>query len=116
MGWWCDLTTNWTSVYDVQVGDHISLTHLSQLLPNQEHHQDLSDQQLDQLYDAAEVRFEPQPNMQAPLPQVTQAKIPEASKVLLHQVPQVPQVGPPHERLPKMVIPKAAAKKPEPAP
>ena len=54
--------------------------------------------------------------MQAPLPQVTQATILEAPKVLPQQVPQAPQVGPSQERLSEVVIPKAAAKKPEPAP
>ena len=91
--------------YEVQVGDQISSKHSSQLLPNRAHHQDLLDQQLDQLYDDAEVRPDPKPNIQAPLPQVTQAKLQEA-----------PQVGPPQERLPEVVIPKAAAKKPDPAP
>ena len=102
--------------YDVQVGDQISSKHSSQLLPNRAYHQDLSDQQLDQLYDDTEVRPEPEPNMQAPLSQVTQAKLPEAPKVLPQPVPQAPQVGPPQERLPEVVILKAAAKKPEPAP
>ena len=102
--------------YDVQVGDQISSTHLTQLLPSRAHHQDLSNQQLDQLYDDAEVRPEPETNMQAPLPQVTQSKIPEAPKVLSQQVPQTPLIGPPQERLPEVVIPKAASKKPEPAP
>ena len=41
--------------YDVQVGDQISSKHSAQLLPNRTHHQDLSDQQLDHLYDDAEV-------------------------------------------------------------
>ena len=50
------------------------------------------------------------------MPQVTQAKLPEAPKVLPQQVPQAPQVKPPQERLPEVVIPKAAAKHPEPAP
>ena len=54
--------------------------------------------------------------MQAPLPQVTQEKLPEEPKVLLQQLPQAPKVGPPQERLPEVVIPKAAAKKLEPAP
>ena len=58
--------------------------------PNRAHHQDLSDPQLDQLYDDAELRPEPEPTMQAPLPQITQAKIPEAPKILLQQVPQAP--------------------------
>ena len=54
--------------------------------------------------------------MQAPLPQVTQAKLPEAPKVLPHPVPQAPQVLPPQECLPEVVILKTASQKPEPAP
>ena len=50
--------------YDVQVGVQISSKHSSQLLPNRAHHQDLSDQQLDQLYDDASVQPEPERNMQ----------------------------------------------------
>ena len=48
--------------YVVQVGDQISSTNQSQLFPNQENHQDLSNLQLEQLYDDAEVRPEPEPN------------------------------------------------------
>ena len=50
------------------------------------------------------------------MPQVIQAKLSEAPKVLPQQVPQTSQIGPPQERLPEVVISKAAAKKPEPAP
>ena len=54
--------------------------------------------------------------MQALPPQVTQAKLPEVPKVIPLQVPQAPQVRPLQERLPEVVNPTAAAKKPEPAP
>ena len=73
--------------YDVQVADQISSKYSTQLRPNRAHHQDLSDQQLDQLYDDAEVRPEPELIMQAPLPQVTQGKLLKAPKVLPQQVP-----------------------------
>ena len=54
--------------------------------------------------------------MQALPPQVTQAKLPEAPKVVPLQVLQAPQVRPLQDRLTEVVIPKAAANKSEPAP
>ena len=51
-------------LYDVQIRDQIISKHSSQLLSNRAHHQDLSDQQLDQLYDDGSVQPEPEQNMQ----------------------------------------------------
>ena len=99
--------------YDVQVGDQISSKHSSQLLPNRAHHQDLSDQQLDQLYDDASVQPEPEQNMQPEPERNIDAQPLQAPPA---QLPELPQVRPPEVLPPKVVIPKAAAKKPEPAP
>ena len=50
--------------YDVQVGDQISLKHSSKLLPNRAHNQDLSDRQLDHLYNDASYQPVPERNIQ----------------------------------------------------
>ena len=68
---------------------------------------------LDQLYDDASVQPDPERNMQPEPERNSDAKplqVPQA------QLPKLPQVRPPEVPQPKVVIPKAAATKPELAP
>ena len=99
--------------YDGQVGDHISSKHSSQLLPNRAHHQDLSDQLLDQLYDDAFVQPEPEQHI---LPEPERNLDAQPIQAFPPLLPELFQVRPPEVPPPKVVIPKTEAKKPEQAP
>ena len=65
--------------YVFQIGDQISSKHASQL-PNRAHHQDLSEQRIDRLFDDVTIQPEPEQTIQPDSERLVKGTVPELNK------------------------------------